>query len=572
MSSIQARACYGDGLGASFSIRHTYRVNSQSIVTVQDSLYNCESYTLSTCNTHTHMHAQCEIPQVTRAAAINRSHYLKKGISHSSTLPSRMRSNKEGRTSVKDLFDIKEPAQKDQQRGSEETIVLTYQEPKDTSSYLSQYSSSTSLMDQESGYGSSGNQDNHQRYPFSQPLQSDPQVNGREKGTKFKVLSRNRLSSTTTAENKWKHKSRMTSTSDAPVTNTLSKAYQDEERPADSKRATSVTPVPRRKAPLAPINLTPSPTPKSPLCSPVVNRKQSATSDHVPNGSTSDHVPNGSPIFNHTGHNRIPVGSHVSPKAQQKVAVTRGRSYPATGQDTIIPYQRTVNPTPSTISKLGRRLSLTDHSILSSPEKHWAAVVHPISPGTDIVLALQNPHKQPEKATPNTSLTSPTHIRPRLDSYEKSTPSSSTQRRQRAWSRSSSEEEGHKHSGHGHRLSRHSFSENKTSPKTTSKRKDSGESRGRSGSVGHKSNKTANQILKQSGVNTVITSQRNKLLVSIRQGIQLRKVQKQEQQNSSQGTMPWDVAAILERRQIMEFSDNEHEEGAVDENEWEESG
>ena len=81
--------------------------------------------------------------------------------------------------------------------------------------------------------------------------------------------------------------------------------------------------------------------------------------------------------------------------------------------------------------------------------------------------------------------------------------------------------------------------------------------------------KNANQILKASGVNTVITSERSNLLMAIRHGIQLNKVKSEEDKRHEDSPMPWDVAAILERRQALANSDNEFEEAAVQEAEWE---
>ena len=81
--------------------------------------------------------------------------------------------------------------------------------------------------------------------------------------------------------------------------------------------------------------------------------------------------------------------------------------------------------------------------------------------------------------------------------------------------------------------------------------------------------KNANQILKASGVNTVITSERSNLLAAIRHGMQLNKVKSEEDKRHEDSPMPWDVAAILERRQALANSDNEFEEAAVQEAEWE---
>ena len=84
--------------------------------------------------------------------------------------------------------------------------------------------------------------------------------------------------------------------------------------------------------------------------------------------------------------------------------------------------------------------------------------------------------------------------------------------------------------------------------------------------------KNTNQILKSSGVETNITDERSDLLRAIRKGIELKNVKKeQERKRKQSAAMPWDVAAILERRQALEtHSDNENDEGAVHEAEWDE--
>ena len=86
-----------------------------------------------------------------------------------------------------------------------------------------------------------------------------------------------------------------------------------------------------------------------------------------------------------------------------------------------------------------------------------------------------------------------------------------------------------------------------------------------------KRKKNANQILKVLGVDTSITEERSDLLRSIRKGIGLKNVRNQQEQIQKQSSsLPWDVAAILERRQAIEIlSDTEHDEGAVHEAEWE---
>ena len=85
-----------------------------------------------------------------------------------------------------------------------------------------------------------------------------------------------------------------------------------------------------------------------------------------------------------------------------------------------------------------------------------------------------------------------------------------------------------------------------------------------------KRKKSANQILMSSGVNAGLSNDRSDLLVAIRKGIQLKNVKKEEQRKKQHSSaMPWDVAAILERRYALEISDNENEDGAVQDAEWE---
>ena len=89
----------------------------------------------------------------------------------------------------------------------------------------------------------------------------------------------------------------------------------------------------------------------------------------------------------------------------------------------------------------------------------------------------------------------------------------------------------------------------------------------------NKRKKNVNQILQVSGIHTNITEERNDLLQSIRKGIDLKNVRnRQDQIKKQSSTLPWDVAAILERRQAMEISsDTEHDEGAaVNDTEWDE--
>lgn len=85
--------------------------------------------------------------------------------------------------------------------------------------------------------------------------------------------------------------------------------------------------------------------------------------------------------------------------------------------------------------------------------------------------------------------------------------------------------------------------------------------------------KSTQHILKAGGVEkAVVSAERTKLLSAIRKGIELKRVQERQRANSSSGNdsiMPWDVAAILERRQALENSDNELDDDMVQENEWE---
>ncbi|XP_003384080.1 PREDICTED: wiskott-Aldrich syndrome protein family member 1-like [Amphimedon queenslandica] len=83
--------------------------------------------------------------------------------------------------------------------------------------------------------------------------------------------------------------------------------------------------------------------------------------------------------------------------------------------------------------------------------------------------------------------------------------------------------------------------------------------------------KSTNQILRASGIETGLTTERSILLSSIRKGIQLKKVQQRQlEEKIPSDLMPWDVAAILERRKALEGSDNELDDGLVQDAEWEE--
>lgn len=78
----------------------------------------------------------------------------------------------------------------------------------------------------------------------------------------------------------------------------------------------------------------------------------------------------------------------------------------------------------------------------------------------------------------------------------------------------------------------------------------------------------ASQILQTGGITEGdLSSSRMDLLAAIRKGIQLKKVQKKEQKNNL-ASMPWDVAAILERRLVLEMDTGSSEEDSNDE-EWE---
>ena len=78
----------------------------------------------------------------------------------------------------------------------------------------------------------------------------------------------------------------------------------------------------------------------------------------------------------------------------------------------------------------------------------------------------------------------------------------------------------------------------------------------------------ASQILMTGGITEGdLSSSRMDLLAAIRKGIQLKEVQKKEQKNNL-ASMPWDVAAILERRLVLEMDTDSSEEDINDE-EWE---
>lgn len=82
----------------------------------------------------------------------------------------------------------------------------------------------------------------------------------------------------------------------------------------------------------------------------------------------------------------------------------------------------------------------------------------------------------------------------------------------------------------------------------------------------------ASQILEAGGIRGGdLSSSRLDLLAAIRKGIQLHKVQKEEEQKETMSVnMPWDVAAILERRFALESSsDSERSESETNDEEWE---
>ena len=80
----------------------------------------------------------------------------------------------------------------------------------------------------------------------------------------------------------------------------------------------------------------------------------------------------------------------------------------------------------------------------------------------------------------------------------------------------------------------------------------------------------ASQILNAGGVsNSDLSTDHDDLLAAIRKGLQLKQVEKEElAKKKASESMPWDVAAILERRLAIE-SDSEESEEDVDDIEWE---
>ena len=79
----------------------------------------------------------------------------------------------------------------------------------------------------------------------------------------------------------------------------------------------------------------------------------------------------------------------------------------------------------------------------------------------------------------------------------------------------------------------------------------------------------ASQILETGGIRGGdLSSSRMDLLEAIRKGIQLKRVEKKEREKEDLVTMPWDVAAILERRLALELDSDTSEEESND-TEWE---
>ena len=80
----------------------------------------------------------------------------------------------------------------------------------------------------------------------------------------------------------------------------------------------------------------------------------------------------------------------------------------------------------------------------------------------------------------------------------------------------------------------------------------------------------ASQILRAGGVSDGdLSRSHDDLLAAIRKGLQLKKVEKEEKEKQrASDSMPWDVAAILERRLAIE-SDSEQSGNEIDDGEWE---
>lgn len=186
----------------------------------------------------------------------------------------------------------------------------------------------------------------------------------------------------------------------------------------------------------------------------------------------------------------------------------------------------------------------------------------------------------PADTSPSHSSSSPKYVRPappapsssprqplaRRESYSSSSSSSPGISRVRSLSQSSNEE----HSPPIKRGSIAQFIRQSSAEKiklSNANKSQSEEGRG----WRRRSRKNSSIILKSSGVTGAeLTPERNQLLAAIRRGIQLKKVQSKIEMDDT--AMPWDVAAILERRRALEGSDNEYDyEGAVQDLEWEES-
>ena len=79
----------------------------------------------------------------------------------------------------------------------------------------------------------------------------------------------------------------------------------------------------------------------------------------------------------------------------------------------------------------------------------------------------------------------------------------------------------------------------------------------------------ASQILQTGGITGGdLSSSRQDLLEAIRKGIQLKQVKKEEQERENLQSMPWDVAAILERRRVLEM-DTESSDDQSNITDWE---
>lgn len=66
---------------------------------------------------------------------------------------------------------------------------------------------------------------------------------------------------------------------------------------------------------------------------------------------------------------------------------------------------------------------------------------------------------------------------------------------------------------------------------------------------------------------TVVNDARSDLLAAIRMGIQLKKVQEQQEQQAKREPVGNDVATILSRRIAVEYSDSE-DDSELEENDW----